>query len=452
MLDLCQTRNVVKANDLVMARYKLSTLEQKIVVLLISEIDFKEEYFSSYAIPIKNLLNALEMGSDGKDYHDLKAAIKKLMGKVLDISQPDGSWLLSHWVSSSEYDSKTKTVYFTFDAKLSPFLLGLKKAFTSYERKQVLRLSRSYSIRLYEIMAKNRRLGSFRIALSELRLILGIDQKNYTRYQNFKVKVLEPARKELEEKTNIQFNYREICQGRRIVSIEFTIAKNEPNEVKADDEKAKVLEDPPVVVKLKMAGLKDNDAWKIWKEKFDYVDMAFRDAIKEVDFEKYIDEKIFIVGMKKKEGKVDTASGLLVTAIRNNYGSASFTEQVEKKGLAVMRENLAELEDVKNQLIQRRDKMLQEALKKFLEKNPDVIGEVAGKLLLVAESGISALYNSGKTAAENYKNRLIKGIIDGEIRKSYPKVFAAILKKRDPEIAEIEARIEDLKLQMSAKK
>lgn len=458
-LDLEQKRNVVKANDLVVARYKLTTVEQKIVILLISEIDFQDDSFKEYFITTSNLMNVLGIHDGGGDYKFIANTVDSLMSRVLHIPFKNGDWYKSHWVSSAHYEAEKGGITFCLDEKLKPYLLKLKESFVKYDRRQVLSLSSVYSIRFYEFMVKYRKLGSFRVTLKELKAVLEATGKSYNKYDNFKMRVLEPARLELEEKTDIRFTYKKVTRQKRIVEIDFEIFSNAKNANKQPVSETKPLfsgvpKEPEIVGRLKRAGLKDADAVEIWERKFDYVDSAFRRELVEkgIDFETYIDEKIFIVAMKKDAGKVHNPGGLLVSAIRNNYGSARFTEQVEKKSLAVMRESIAEFEDVKKQLIQRRDKMLQDALKKFLEKNPDVIGEVAGKLLLVAESGISALYNSGKTAAENYKNRLIKGIIDGEIRKSYPKIFAAILKKRDPEIAEIEARIEDLKLQMSTKK
>lgn len=456
MIDIEQKRNVVKANNLVEARYKLTTVEQKIVILLISEIDFQDDSFLEYFITTGNLMNVLGVHDGGGDYKFIADTVDSLMSRVLHIPFQNGSWFKSHWVSSAHYDAEKGGITFCLDEKLKPYLLKLKESFVKYDRRQVLSLNSTYSIRFYEFMVKYRKLGSFRVSLEELKTALEITGDTYKKYSNFKLRVLEPARQELEEKTDIRFTYKEIRRKKGVAEFYFEISSSDKKEIKQLETKqifSGVPQEPAIVGRLKRAGLKDADAREIWEKKFDYVDSAFRAELvaKGLDFEAYLEEKIFIVETKKKDGKVHNVGGLLVSAIRNNYGSATYAEEAGKKDLAVLQATIADLEAEKKLLIEQRNKKLQEVLQAFVEKKPAVIDEVTQKLLSMAECGLASLYNSGKSAAENYKIRVIRGIIDGEIRTSYPKVFAATLKKREPEIAAVEARIEDLKLQMSTK-
>lgn len=58
--------------------------------------------------------------------------------------------------------------------------------------------------------------------------IFQIDKTQYKKFSNFKARILEPARKELEEKyKNFHFKYNKIKVARKIVSIKFLIIEDE---------------------------------------------------------------------------------------------------------------------------------------------------------------------------------------------------------------------------------
>ena len=57
--------------------------------------------------------------------------------------------------------------------------------------------------------------------------MLGIDPKEYKTYNNLKRKVILVAHREINEKTDISFEFREIKLGRKVNEIEFNIQKKE---------------------------------------------------------------------------------------------------------------------------------------------------------------------------------------------------------------------------------
>jgi len=85
------------------------------------------------------------------------------------------------------------------------------------------------------------KIGKRTIELEDLRQLLGtteidpngeIIKEDYPLYANFKSRVIIPAQKELKQKTDIYFNFKEIKQGRKVISIEFEIIENTKNKKK----------------------------------------------------------------------------------------------------------------------------------------------------------------------------------------------------------------------------
>ena len=65
------------------------------------------------------------------------------------------------------------------------------------------------------LLKSYRRFGKLEIPLEELRSILEINTDEYTLYKNFKARVLETARLEMEEKNDICFKYEDVRRSRK---------------------------------------------------------------------------------------------------------------------------------------------------------------------------------------------------------------------------------------------
>ena len=196
---------VTKSNQLIEANYtsQLSEREQKIILYIVSKVQKDDEDFQTYTLSIGQFTNM--MGLKRPKYEELREITKRLLSKVIEIKRESGV-LQTQWLSTAEYNQWQGTIDFTFHPKMKPFLLYLKKEFTSYKLINIMRLSGRYSIRIYELMKKWERLKKTEFSIQELRLMLGIQNK-YNDYSNFRKRVLDPAKKELDEKTDISFDY-----------------------------------------------------------------------------------------------------------------------------------------------------------------------------------------------------------------------------------------------------
>ena len=224
---------VTKSNILIEANYKLTITEQKIVLFLVSKIRKDDDDFKTYILPIKQFYELLGYKGNPK-YSEMKKITKNLIGKVIEIKEGKKLKQMS-WLSYVEYNENDGSVNLSFDPRLKPYLLQLKREFTSYKLKNVMELKSGYSIRIYEILKKWQMIKEIDIPLNELREMVGATDK-YREYHNFKKRVLTPAQNEIEEKTDISFEYKEIKMGKRVVSIHFIIRSKNNNIPTPEDE------------------------------------------------------------------------------------------------------------------------------------------------------------------------------------------------------------------------
>lgn len=223
-MDLIKVKNKVdKDYQLITARYKLSTVEQKLVLSIISMIRPTDTDFMNYQIPVSQF----EFLTNNDNARRLKKYCKDLMSKPLEIETERG-WTLFNWFAHIEYIKNDAMLECSVSPKLKPFLLELKENFKSYDLKYILDMQSEYSIRIYELLKKSERMGYFEIDLEELQELLQVPD-SFKRYDNFKRKVLHVTSIEIAKLTDIYFDFQEIKHGKKVAKIKFIIKRNIQN-------------------------------------------------------------------------------------------------------------------------------------------------------------------------------------------------------------------------------
>lgn len=211
---------VTKSNILIEANYKLGVVEQKIILCLASNIHPEDSDFKSYTLPIKEFNRLLGLNGTPK-YTELRQITKELMQKVFEV-RIDKKVIQVAWLSYVAYNESEGTIDVRFDPFLRPYLLELKKEFTSYKLENIVKLKSSYAIRIYELLKQYERFQERTFFLSDLRKMLGAENV-YPAYGNFKQRVLLPAQKELMKKTDISFEIEVAKKGRKVEKVKFLI-------------------------------------------------------------------------------------------------------------------------------------------------------------------------------------------------------------------------------------
>jgi plasmid replication initiation protein len=217
---------IVKNNNFIEANYSMNLTEIKIITKLSSMIQKDDDDLNCYKFSLQELLKELNLGK--KNYTNLIKALDKLLTRVIVIKKIDSdSVIKTTFLSSTEFFLTDGTVELSFDKKLKPYLLQLKKNFTMYQFKNVVVLSSFYAIRIYELCKQYEKIGKRIFELEELKEILGIKKTQYKLYGDFRVKVLEIAKREINAKTDLEIDFEGIKKVRKVTSIKFRIKKNE---------------------------------------------------------------------------------------------------------------------------------------------------------------------------------------------------------------------------------
>jgi len=226
-------KNLVLSNQLVKGRYQLSKEEQNFIYLMISQIEKDDTEFKEYQIHIKDLENA-ELTQ--KQYGRYKEFAKSLMSKVVTIEN-EKSILTANWFADIEYIKNTGYIRATISQKLKPYLLQLKKEFVQAKLPTLLQFKSKYSSRLYLLLksdfdrqSKHRKNLFVIYDLEGLHNRFELPKSYKSVYKNFKEKFLLNALEEINEKTDLDIQYKELKTGRKITSIEFCISKKQQSE------------------------------------------------------------------------------------------------------------------------------------------------------------------------------------------------------------------------------
>lgn len=204
------------------------------MLFLISQIKPNDNSFKNIEISISELSNIMELDVTNM-YRDMEKVTKSMVGRVLSIRNLDENYLLHvPWIASAKYLYKDGIVRFRISDELAPYLLKIKDQFTVIRMSDLMKFKSIYSIRIYELLKQYESLGCRKIALEDLRLSCGIPENRLNIIANFKIKVLEISKREINEKSDILIDFKFIKRSRKVIAIEFLINKN-PKYVKEDN-------------------------------------------------------------------------------------------------------------------------------------------------------------------------------------------------------------------------
>lgn len=214
-------RLVVKANDLIQkSRFSLSLQQQRIVLFLISLISEGDYSFKEYEFDLNDfcMLCGIDY-KNGKNHINLKNALQAISDKSVWVDI-DGEETLVRWLEKPKINRKTRRIKVRLDSDMMPFLLQLRRNFTSYELRWTLKFRSKFSIRLYELVKSlhYKELEPYDYVLSLNDLKERMDATGYTTWQDFKTRALHPAIQEINEYSDKRVSYTPIKRASRSVN------------------------------------------------------------------------------------------------------------------------------------------------------------------------------------------------------------------------------------------
>ena len=220
---------VTKSNYFIKnSSYDLSIEEQRIILTLASMVQPEDQDFKPYQIKIADFIEMLGISSKTK-YTELPKITKELMKKVFEISDEEtGKLIQVAWLSAVVYEKNSGVIELEFSPHLKPYMLNLKGFYTKYKLHNVLSMKSKYSPRLYELLKLNEyQKKGFSVHIDELRKLFKAENI-YPKYNDFKKHIILKSQEELEQFSDIRFEFVECKAVRKVSYINFYVFKNTP--------------------------------------------------------------------------------------------------------------------------------------------------------------------------------------------------------------------------------
>lgn len=239
---------VYKSNALVEASYRLSVMEQRIVLACIAQVR-RDKPISADEFYVVSVASIQEMlgSSSGSIYAELEqAALKLRRREVLLRGQPDGldldEVLVAGWVDTVGYSRKAGKIRLRFHRSILPYLASLEAQFTRYALSDVAKMTSAHGIRLFEMLAQYGGVGERRVAVEDLRSWFQLEG-SYPLFADLRRWVIEPAVAQVNTHSPLQAAWSPVKTGRRVSHILFTFGPK-PAKTKAGAPKPAPKEKP----------------------------------------------------------------------------------------------------------------------------------------------------------------------------------------------------------------
>jgi plasmid replication initiation protein len=234
---------VVKSNKVIEASYKLSLYEQRILLACIAQIKSKEELLDDcqFEISATNIADLAKLEHLNKVYQLLAEAADKLLTRQIVINDPDPDnpkikQRKMNWMSHIDYLPGEGRVILQFSKGIIPYLSQLSREYTQYKLTCVTQFKSAYSIRLYELLVQWLSTGKRDIEVEWLKKQFQVEN-NYPRITDLKKWVIDVAKNEINEHSNIWVKYSQRKAGRTITHFHFEFGLKEEPKTKTNGTK-----------------------------------------------------------------------------------------------------------------------------------------------------------------------------------------------------------------------
>jgi len=289
-------KNYKQHNAITSGRYDFTACQLDILFMLLSSLEENELRYTIRAKDIE-LLTGREW-----NYQQLRKSTEDIGSRMFEIETDE--YYQQIWLFQQVKYLKGQGAFEVMISEpAKPLFFELKNNFTHFQLKSVLGCTSSYAKRLYMLACQWRTIGRFPkpIPILELKQMLGlVDKKGneqYSEITGFKKFVLEVAKKQINQHTDISFEYELFKRGRSFTHIQIYIsmAKDKPKQLEINYTQS--VNEQKNIRSIMAYGISEEYAQLIVKDGFD----------KFIDFVKKVNERA-----QKGEIKVENAPAYII--------------------------------------------------------------------------------------------------------------------------------------------
>lgn len=244
MANVIPLYEVRQSNALTEARFNLSAVQLDLYFYLLTLLKVNDEPEKLYSIYVSEIE---AMTGRKWNYQQLREATKDLLGKVIEWDDPQGNLCQTALISSAKYIKGSGCIKVTISYLIRPLLWDLKGRYTTFQLYCSLSMTSKFAKRLYMICSEWKNniktedtAFSREYTLDELRDKLGLtdptgkEPDQYKQWGQFKQFVLDTAKKQINQYSDLRINYKARKFGRSYELVQFTIQKNKNQQLLID--------------------------------------------------------------------------------------------------------------------------------------------------------------------------------------------------------------------------
>ena len=307
-------KKIKQHNTITSGRYDFSACQLDILFMLLATLDESDELGKEYHIRVRDI----ELITGRKwNYQQLREGTEDMMSRVFEIQESRGLAQIVLF-TKVQYLDGTGSFYMKINEEARPYFFDLKNNFTLLELKSVLGCTSKHAKRLYSLACQWRGTGGHTYSIGELKEMLGLkdpkgkEPEQYKQIGQFKEKVLDIAKRQINEHTDIVFDYELLkIRGRSFDTIKLFCGFAKPKlqmeiDFKGDIEQQKKNgELLQKIENIKAVGIRE-DLAELWAVKYWKQFVEEKNKLLEVIQKgKIIDDRAaYLAGIFKKKGWV----------------------------------------------------------------------------------------------------------------------------------------------------
>lgn len=312
-------KKFMQHNAITSGRFDFSACQLDIMFMLLAKLDKEFTDDRWYQIYVKDI----ELITGRKwNYQQLQDATEEMGSRMFSIEtferDKDGeiqTHLKQRWLFSGvDYLGGTGSFQVKINPEMKGYFFELKNNFTVLQLKSVLSCSSKHAKRLYALACQWRTAGGVIYDIGTLKEMLGLkdpkgkEKEQYTKISMFQKQVLDIAKKQINENTDIIFDYKLIKRGRSFEKIKIFAGASIPKQLSIDfhkdiDTQKKNAELLQKIENIKAYEIREDlaELWavKYWKQ---FVEEK-NSLIEAIQKGKLIENRAaYLVGIFKKKG------------------------------------------------------------------------------------------------------------------------------------------------------
>ena len=232
---------VVKSNELITASYSMTVNEQRLLLACIGQIDSRTTLDNGavFRLSVEEARDLFYTKGDQRHaYRDMQDACERLFERKVRIALPESQELLTRFVQSIVFDPEKGTADLRFAYEILPYLSQLEANFTKYRLSNIVQLTSSHAVRIYELIVSWATQGQYykEMEIDAFRELLGLGDK-YKQNGQLRQFVTDRAVQQINESTDFELdiNFRKSKRTFKWIQLRF----NQKAAAKAADLEAK---------------------------------------------------------------------------------------------------------------------------------------------------------------------------------------------------------------------